>query len=467
MTASRAVLLLLALLAPVALADPAADCEAALAGGKNVKFGALVVEQGTGEVVWRHAEAEPLVPASNQKVLTTAAALALLGPGFVHETRVVAVAPPLPDGLVPGDLVVVGAGDPTISRRFDPEPLLSDWAEALWRAGVRRVAGDVVADDRAFEATTSHASWDDSDLERWYGAEVGALVLNDGCIDITVMGAPGRPRATLAPNTSYVAVEVLASATSQKKQHVFSVVRAGADKRTLRVTGKVWTGSSGLESSVPVRDPGLFFATVLRERLLARGIAVAGGARRARAGEATPGHLLHVRRAPLARALEVTNKRSQNLYAECLLKTLGRAKGAGGTWAAGADVVSGWAKQQGVAAGELTVEDGSGLSRGNRLSARALVTVLRAIGEGPHGARFRATLAVPGEEGTLDDRLKGLPQGVTVHAKTGTLRGVSSLSGYLVAGSKVWVFSMIGNGGSGGRPEIDACVKRLAKAILN
>ncbi|MBX3468916.1 MAG: D-alanyl-D-alanine carboxypeptidase/D-alanyl-D-alanine-endopeptidase [Planctomycetes bacterium] len=466
-TSARAGLLalLLVALAPAVRADDLAGMGAVLAKARETTFGALVVDERTGEALFAHGAEAPLVPASNMKVVTTAAALARLGADFAHETRVMCAAAPA-GGVVEGDLVVVGDGDPTLSRRFDQDPLLADWAEALWRAGVRRVTGDVVADDRAFDDVRLHPDWHPSDAERWYGAEVGALSLNDNCVDVTVGAAGGRPTARLAPDTGYVTVEVAATLTDDRKQHVFSLLRAGPERRTIRLTGRVWSRAGGQESSVPVADPGLFLATVLRERLVARGIEVGGAARRARAGDPAPGFTLHRRLAPLPRTLAVTNQRSQNLYAECLTKTLGRRCAAGGTWPEGAKVIAEFARASGAAAAQVTVRDGSGLSRENRLSAAALVAVLRAASRAPTGEVFRASLAAPGEEGTLQRRLGDLPRGAALRGKTGTLRGVASLCGYVEVGGRRAVFAVIGNGGSGGREEADALARAVARRLL-
>jgi serine-type D-Ala-D-Ala carboxypeptidase/endopeptidase (penicillin-binding protein 4) len=456
----RPVLLALTILCvPLARAgDLAADLDAVLARARGTTFSALAVDAATGEVLFAHEPDRPMVPASNMKLVTTAAALARLGPEFAHETRLLG-APPA--ATLTGDLVVVGEGDPTISRRFDADPLLADWAEAVWSAGVRKVTGDIVADDRAFDDARLHPDWDPDDAEHWYGAEVSALSLNDNCLDVTVAGGE-RARVTLAPDTGYVTIDLAAAMTQDRRQHVFSIARAGEDRRRLRVTGKVWTRADGQESSVPVTDPALFFATVLRERLVARGIAVDGVARRAREGDATPRFTYHRRRAPLLRTLEVTNHRSLNLYAECLLKTLGRRCGAGGTWAAGAEVLTAFARECGADEGEVVARDGSGLSREDRLSADALVDVLRVAVARPG---FVETLAAPGEEGTLERRLRDLPAGATVRAKTGTLRGVAALSGVLQLGERRVIFALIGNGGGGGREQLDDVVRALATRL--
>lgn len=407
-----------------------------------------------------------LIPASNMKLLTTAAALELLGPEFAHETRLVLEAAPQ-DGVVAGRLWVVGGGDPTISRRFDKEPLLSDWAEALWQKGVRRIEGDVVADDRCFEALRFHPAWEASDGEEWYGAEIGGLSLNDGCLDVVVSGGADGPQVEVKPASSWLQLEVQARATTNKKEHSFALARAGADKRTLRVTGKVWTKAGPYEASVPIADPGLCFVTVLREALMSRGIAVGGVARRVAEGEEPRGLTVLQRKAPLPRTLEVTNQRSQNLYAECLLKTLGRVRQGQGSWAAGAKELTAFALAAGVPAGQVLVSDGSGLSRENRLSARALVTVLRRALTGPHAAVFERSLAAPGEEGTLRSRLRELDgkSGARLRGKTGTMTGIHGLSGLLEVGQRRVVFAFLGNGPGAVRQALDDMLGEVVRAL--
>lgn len=424
----------------------------------------LLVAEQSGEVLAAHQAERALIPASNMKLLTTLAALELLGPDFAHETRVLVAGTPQ-DGVVPGHLFVVGGGDPTISRRFDPSPLLSDWAAALHEKGLRRIAGDVVIDDRYFEALRFHPEWEASDGEEWYGAEVGGLTLNDGCLDVTVSGGADGPQVRFEPPTEYFGLDVQARATGNKKEHSFGLARSGADKRTLKVTGKVWTRAGGYESSVPVPDPGLFFATVLREALIRQGIAVDGVARRVKDGETPGGLTVWQRRAPLPRTLEVTNQRSQNMYAETLLKTLGRVRRQEGSWAAGAAEVLAFARQAGVAAGQVEVSDGSGLSRQNRLSARALVTILQRGLNGPHAAIYLGSLATAGEEGTLRSRLRDLGPGVELHGKTGTMTNVHALSGVLIKGGRRVVFSFVGNGPGPVRQALDEMAKEVARTL--
>jgi len=450
-------------LAGLARADLTDDLEARLRRAGRTSFTVQVVDLGSGGVLFAHEARRPLVPASNAKLATTAAALTLLGPDYAHETRVVVEARPA-DGVVRGDLFVVGGGDPTISRRFDPEPLLSDWAARVRRSGITRIEGDVVADARFFDDVRVHPSWEASDLERWYGAEVSGLSLNDNCLDVSVAGSPSGVVVTLRPDTAYVDLDVRADLIPGRRGHRFALLRTGPGKRTIRVTGRVWREAGAYESSVPVADPALLFATVLRDRLEQAGVAVTGRARKAGSDERVEGLTVYARKAPLPRTLEVTNQRSQNFYAECLLKTLGAERGGAGDWPTGAAVVASYVRSCGAPKAEVRVADGSGLSRDGALSARALVGVLRAMAAGPHAALFRRSLAAPGEDGTLRRRLRDLPDGAALRAKTGTLTGVAALSGYLTVGERRVAFAIVGNGGGTGaiRSAIDDVVRAVA-----
>lgn len=401
--------------------------------GKDVRVSVLVRSVTTGETLYERDAGEARAPASTMKLATTAAALELLGPDFQHETGAYAAGSLSADGTLHGNLVVRGSGDPSISRRFqidDAKPLLSDWADEL-KKRVRVIEGDLVADDRAFERLGFHPDWNPAEAQEWYAAEVSALNLNDNCVDIETSPDPTGLHVMARPETKAIILDVKATTTGQKREHRLSYVR-DQDGKTVHVSGKVWTKAPPYEAPVAVSEPALFFVNVLADRLQEAGITVRGKVRLAESSDPQPtGTALLVRRSPLPRALMVCNKRSQNLYAECLLKTLGRVKGQGGSWAEGAKVVEKYLSDLKVASDEFCVRDGSGLSRENRLSARALVSVLEASAKGAHSAVFDESLSIAGVDGTLEKRLKDLPRGASFHGKTGTMHGVSALAGLL------------------------------------
>jgi D-alanyl-D-alanine carboxypeptidase/D-alanyl-D-alanine-endopeptidase (penicillin-binding protein 4) len=454
------------------LADP---------GLAGAEIGAAVLDLETGETVFEREAARPLSLASNQKLVTTACALDRLGADHRFETVL------LRRGLIAGDtldgdVIVRGGGDPCLGARFDGEAdgALRRFARALREAGVRRVSGGVVADDRLFDRELRHPAWPRDQLDRWYEAPVSALVLNDGCVDVTV--APGaRPGAapivTLAPAAPLFDVELRATTTADRREHVISVERASAGGRDrLIVRGAVLAGAEPIEAVVTVGDPALVFAAVLRERLAGEGIAVEGAARLARPDEdlaaAVP---VAVHASLLAQALPVVNKRSQNHYAEMLFKGIAAAEGKGpGSFAGGADAVGRFLLANGIAREEFAIEDGSGLARGNRMAPRALARVLRLMARHREAAVYMASLAVAGAPGTtLHGRLDAPPLRGRVLAKTGTINGVSALSGYVLARPgdfrRGYAFAIVGNhlreGPGRARAAQDACVEALAAAL--
>lgn len=444
--------------------------------GKGAKVSALARIAGTGETLYARDDREARTPASTMKLATTAAALDALGAAFEHETQVLARGT-LEGGVLHGDLVVRGSGDPTISRRFDGDPLLGDWAAELAKK-VKTIEGDVVADDRAFERLGFHPDWEENDAQDWFAAEVSALDLNDNCVEIETAPEGSSVRARTFPETSYVTLDVRATLAAAKGEHKIAYVRERDDPArpgvVVRVDGKVYQKASPFTSTVAVRRPALFFATVLRERLAKAGVVVKGRARLVEDKEAeAKGPPLFVRRSPIVRSVGICNKRSQNLYAECLLKTVGRAVEGEGSWTAGARAIEKFLDRIGVAREERAIRDGSGLSREGRLSARALVTVIEKATSAPSGQTFRDSLSIAGEDGTLEKRLHDLPSGVRVRAKTGTMHGVSSLAGVVEiesgrgGGRETVSFALIVNGtrgAAGARAAQDELVRAIVRA---
>jgi D-alanyl-D-alanine carboxypeptidase/D-alanyl-D-alanine-endopeptidase (penicillin-binding protein 4) len=413
--------------------DSAHTIDAAIAKiGKEARVSVLIKSVTTGEVLYEKDAEAARAPASTMKLATTATALTLLGPSYEHETGVYAVGTLAADGTLKGNLVIKGSGDPSISRRFlidDAKPLLADWAAELAKK-VRIVEGDLVADDRAFERNGFHPDWNPNEAEEWYAAPVSALNLNDNCVDIEVGPGDDGPKVVARPETTAIALDVSAQMTRTKAEHKFACSR-DPEGKTYKVSGKVWTKASPQEVNVTVVQPALFFASVLADRLREAGIKLEGKPRLVSEGEApVKGTPLLVRRNGLPRALAVCNKRSQNLYAECLLKTLGHEKGALGSWDEGAKVVEKFLSDLKVDPAQVKVRDGSGLSRENRLSAKALETVLESVAKGPNFQVFDESLSIAGTDGTLEKRLKDL-KGASFHGKTGTMHGVSALAGYL------------------------------------
>jgi D-alanyl-D-alanine carboxypeptidase/D-alanyl-D-alanine-endopeptidase (penicillin-binding protein 4) len=399
----------------------------------------------------------PLIVASNQKLATTAAALARLGPDAELRTELLRTGK-LAAGVVHGHLVLRGGGDPSPGARFDGDAdgLCRRFARILKERGVRRIEGDVVADDRLFDREGVHPEWPKDQLDRWYCAPTSALTLNDGCVDVSVAPGPraGEPAVVkLAPPCSLVELDVRCTTTADRKAHTIAVDRKPGTNRIV-VRGAILASAEPFEVSIALHDPALTFAATLRDRLLEEDIEVTGRARLVAEGEdlsAARPLAAHVSR--LSTLLPVINKRSQNHHAEQVLKLVGARAGKGGTYAAGAEAVGAFLRESGIAPEAFVIRDGSGLARGNRLSPRGVVRLLTHMLRHEHRDEWLASLPVSGREGTLRNRMKEAPLAGMVLAKTGTISGVSALSGYIldaVTGEPAIAFSILMNSLRGG-----------------
>ncbi len=451
----------LLLAAMCALASPAAGGEPpaleaeirariAAADLKGASIGLAVIDVQTGRVLCAADETKPLTPASNVKLITTGAALLLLGPKFQFTTEIYGTSVREEEGVLPGDRVVVAGGDPAISGRHHggkTTAVLDDLAAQVARK-VRGVSGNLVIDGTIFDREYVHPSWPQDQLVRWYCAPVSAFALNDNCVDVSVApgerdGAPARVK--LDPPTGYFTVNNRCTTIASGQGRAIIHRLPGSD--TLVISGKLALGSPGAASPVAVNDPVRYAATVLRERLALAGVRIEGRivlADRAvdRAGMEQLASASH----SLADAVQVANKRSQNFYAEMILKTLGRRAGRPSSFARGAEAVSAHLHLIGMKPGTFTLDDGSGLSKKNAFSALQMAAFLRHMARSEHADAFLASLPVAGVDGTMSRRMARTPCAGKVLAKTGHVSGVSALSGYVKAGSSLLAFSILVNG---------------------
>ncbi len=431
--------------------------------------GVVVEDAASGDVLYARHPDTLLLPASNMKIVTLAAAATSLGWTFTYETKLLA-AGPVDDGTLNGDLVVVGSGDPTIDGRDGTTgDLFAHWADTLWENGLRRVAGRVVGDGRALPPPRFGAGWAWDDLVFGFAAPVSGLQYHDNLVDLQI-----RPGATpgdavtvdVAPEGSGLEIDNrLTTGTGDTPPLVLMHRQPGTTR--VELTGHLPAAGPAIARTAAVPDPPAFFARGLRAALVARGIAVDGdGVDIASASPvpATAGAalLLDYRSPPLSSLAVVMMKVSENLYAETLLRTVGLVGGP--VPEAGAErvgeLLSGW----GFAPGSYAIADGSGLSRYNLVTASVIAGVLRRMREQP---AFVASLPVGGVDGTLEHRLQGTAAGGHVQAKTGSMTHVRALSGYVTThGGRQLIFSVVANNFDGAPADvnaaIDAAVARLA-----
>ncbi len=423
--------------------------DSALARGElaGARVGVLVEALETGEVLYERNADKPFIPASNMKVVTAAAALELLGPDYVYKT-IVATKAGIEDGRLDGDLYIRGSGDPSLV--FEEMERL---AEALRFRGLELIDGDVVLDDGLF-AVAGPVDPDAHEGDRAYHARVGALSYNFNAVAVRVAPSGGRgDRAlvSLSPETGFVDITNRAVTASAGSRSTIVVRRRRVDGRNIiEVEGRVPAGSPGRAFYRSLDDPTGWFGSGLTAALDRAGIEVTGRARRG----ATPGDAVELvthESKPLALLARDLGKFSNNFIAEQVLLTIAAEAGeVPATTEAGArsvsDYLGGVVPDTMVA--DLRVVDGSGFSRTNRLTPRAIVSVMRSVLTSFETSyEFGGSLSVSGRDGTLSDRMGYPDLEGAVRAKTGLLDGVTAISGVTVtnAGEEV-LFSILVNG---------------------
>jgi D-alanyl-D-alanine carboxypeptidase/D-alanyl-D-alanine-endopeptidase (penicillin-binding protein 4) len=468
-----------------------------------------------GTPLYQHNDGGRFAAASNTKLLTTAAALALLGPQFTVTTRVVAAT--VENSTVRGDLTLIGAGDASMSARVlpyslrtertgDPLAAFDDLAAQVARAGVREITGNIVGDDNYFAWQPWPSGWAWNDLQWEYGAPVSALVANDNVLYLTITpgAAPGDPASyAWLPQLDHFKIEstIRTTAAGAGVKTALGASRE-PNSTTVRLWGTIPVGAQPSSMALAANDPAVLAAEALKERLLAQGIRVdgiatarhrdvheidepetgSGGAAEVAWGSATPvsiplriepspsdpvtGILVASRVSPpLLQDLTVTNKVSQNLHAELALMQLATTAPVPTRQAALASERR-FLLSAGILPADFLLFDGSGLSRDDMVTPRALTTLLRYATTQRWGAAYKSTLPVGGVDGTLSGRFLSPPLKGQVAAKTGSLGEDASLSGFVTAASgRTIVFSILCNRhlpGTAARADIDRIVAAIA-----
>lgn len=424
--------------------------------------GAKVVSLTKGDTLWELNPGLCLVPASNQKLLTAAAALERLGPDFRFRTEVLALGTQRTDGTLDGDLILRGGGDALLTASE-----LESLAAAVDATGIRRVRGRLRADDTRYAREPLGEGWSWDDEPYAYAAQVSALSLDGNVVTVEVSPGerPGMPaRVVVTPAAGYVTLRSRCRTSPAELDAMITVSRERGRNAVL-VTGEIPVGSEPVRRRVTVETPALYAAAVFRRLLARRGIRVEGEA--ALLGTPQAARLVAYRDSPpLAEILARMNKASDNLVAETLLRELGRTTTRPGSSAAGLAVVAEVARDLGLDPVALRVADGSGLSRLNLVSAENLCRLLVAMARHRHGDVFAASLPVAGVDGTLRGRMVDTAAAGNARAKTGTLSHVSALSGYVTtANGERLAFALVTNNDPGPAMRPDG-PKRTEDAVV-
>ena len=470
-------------------------------------WGIEVVSLGTGKTLYSRNADKLFTPASNTKLFTTAAALALIGPDYKFHTTVETSGTLDRYGRLAGDLVLIGRGDPNLSGRALPYDLrtqrndhpievLEHLADVLVQKGVKYIDGDIIADDSYFAFERYGEGWSQDDLVWADGAPVSALTINDNVVFVNILPAdrPGeRAFVSITPFADYYRLDNRIITTPAGTGRKIFINREPGST-TLTLWGNMPLDDAGANEALAIEDPAQFAAQLFRSLLQKRGIAIYGNQRTrhtelaslstftvttiaaSRGGNDTQIHAMQVNpplvlasyeSKPLIEDVRVINKVSQNLHAEILLRLLGREKGTSGTVEGGIEVLRGFLAQAGIPSDEYLFYDGSGLSRQNLATPHSIVQLLRYAATQPWGAAFHDSLPVAGVDGSLSDRFNQDLRG-RVYGKTGSLGGVKSLSGYATTkhGDRL-AFSILSNNLNIPAKRVTDAMDQIVEVLVN
>lgn len=465
-----------------------ARAEALLGTGPASKgaWGLLIVDEKNGETLYEQNADKYFVPASNLKLFTTALALAKLGPDYKFRTTLETHGALSAEGTLAGDLILVGRGDPNLSNRkfpfvlkeeFDgpPEKVLAELADALVAKGVKEISGDVVGDDSYFPRERYPSGWEIDDMVWQYGAAISAIVVDDNTVTLTLTPgeragdsvlpamAPATPDFTVENDVVTSAAEVKADLTLTREPGTNLVV----------VRGTLPAKTTPRKLVLAVEEPAQHAATLLATLLAERGVKIGGKTRavhvmEASASTAPPRTVLaeHVS-VPLGDAVKLVNKISQNLHSEVLLRAAARQNGLWNTPEDLQKFPEDFYAAAGIFAGDVVQTDGSGLSRRDLVTPRAVVALLKYSKEQPWFEAYFASLPVSGEDGSLEDRMKSTAAARKIHAKTGSLEHVRTRSGYAeTPGGRRLIFSFLSNNMGGKNHEATDALDGLCVAMI-
>jgi D-alanyl-D-alanine carboxypeptidase/D-alanyl-D-alanine-endopeptidase (penicillin-binding protein 4) len=459
----------------------------------HAHIGWKFIEADTSKVLAEHEASNFFTPASNTKLYTTAAALVRLGVTYQFKTVVKTMGTVDAGGTLRGDLIFVGGGDPNLSGRMlpytpdkheeDPLAAVKRLADQIQSRGIRQVQGDVIGDDTRYPFDPYPDGWTVDDATWYYGTPVSAFSVNDNSVQVTVLPTqPGKAAdIQLDPEFGYFVVLNHVTTDESAAAHVEIARPPGSNE--LILSGTIGRTAPKVEEYVAVADPALFASLALKAQLEERGISVHGTSRaqhrsllsvanpleEARVVSAPEGTVLaSLDSAPLYQIVQVVNKVSQNLHAEMLLRETALATRGIGTLAAALEERTRFLAEAGIDDTAFDFADGSGLARQDLTTPASTVQLLRYMWQRPERDSWLASLPVGGVDGSLRKRFKNLPGADRIHAKTGSLAHVSTLSGYLQARSGKWIiFSFMVNGEVNDKGDVQNFLQQSFALFLN
>ena len=427
---------------------------------KKVQFSIHIIKAASGRTVYGRNARKAMVPASNMKVIITAAALKYLGADYGYKTKV---------GLYGQTLVIIGSGDPLLGdektdAKYGRESgwIFKDIAELLKRNGITTIK-DIIVDSSVFDDQRVHPNWPAKELNRWYASEVSGLNFNDNCISISTKNIGGKIAVFAEPQTAYIRLINKVKPISKGSSAVGSYRTKELNK--IVVHGKCRSKAGPFD--VAIERPAAFFGFLLAEKLAKEGINANGRLIEKTLEDGSNFQLLTQYTTPIADCFARCNKNSLGLAAEVLLKTIAansQPSRKNGSWARGQKMIGQFLLGLGIDSSQFYIDDGSGLSKKNKLSANALTKVLSNVYKSKNWKLYRHSLAVGGIDGTIAKYFKEQKYKGKIRGKTGYIDRVKTFSGVCTTKEGDYIFSILANNTNGQTRE---AINEIAKAIID
>ncbi len=426
---------------------------------KKAKFSIYAVRASNGRALYSYRACAGMIPASNMKLITTAAAIHYLKSDYVFRTQI---------GLWKDNLVIIGQGDPLLGdvrtdQQYNRKP---GWIPeaivfALKQNEIRSI-GDILVDASFFDNNRVHSGWPADQLNQWYACEVGGLNYNNNCIHITAQKQNGKAILTIDPPTSYITL-INQIRLANKGDNAVGAYR-NSNPNVLIVKGNLKTMT---EFDVAIEKPDAFLAWLVKENLLRAGIEVRGNLLQQYIKKEPEIKIIHSFETPLSEVLYRCNKDSLGLAAECLVKTISAENTAGrinGEWPHGLNLIGKYLESLRADPNSFCLDDGSGLSRKNRLTAQIIVSVLQDIYPTPDWKMFESSLSVGGEDGTTVKYFQNPHYKGKILGKTGYISGVRAFSGVCKTPNGDILFSILTESGGS---QIRSVINQVTEAIYD
>ena len=427
---------------------------------KKVRFSIHIIRADSGRTVYSHNATEPLVPASNMKIITSAAALKFLGPNYKYKTTV---------GLCDDTLVVIGSGDPLLGDKDTDAKygrkagwIFEDIIAALKRKRIKYI-NDIIVDSGIFDDQRVHPGWPKKELNKPYACEVSGLNFNGNCIDISAKKIGKRAAVYIEPKTAFIKFTNKVTPISKGTSTIGSYRNSRPNEIVIHGKCKSTIGPY----AVAIERPAAFFGFLLAEHLAKAGIKTKGQLIEKAVADDCKVTILTEYSTPIADCLARCNKDSFGLAAEALVKTVAANSsitGKYGSWAAGRRIISQYLSGLGIDRNQFYIADGSGLSRQNELSAYAITRVLSDVYKSSNWFFYKASLAVGGVDGTVSKYFEEQKYKGKICGKTGYITGVKAFSGVCSTADGDYIFSILTNNANG---KTRTAINNIVKAIID